>query len=376
MKTFNKILSNTMVIMLIIMMIFTVSFAANNNAMNNKIDVLISFKNAPSQVEEALVRAFGGEIKYSYTIIPTIAAKIPANAKSGLERNPMINFIEPDIKAYTIGSYSEELDKTWGLKRIGEGLAHSNGYLGNTIKVGIIDSGIDYNHPELAPNYSGGYDFVNDDNDPLDIDGHGTHVAGTISAIRDMNNITGGAPEVEVYSLKALENGSGYFSDIIAALEWCKNNGIQVTNNSYGSSSDPGNQVRDAFNNSYNSGILHVASAGNEGNPPGKGDNVGYPAKYNSVIAVAASDISDKRARFSSTGPDVELIAPGVSIYSTWLNNSYEYLNGTSMASPHVTAVAAQVWAMDTSISNNDVRSILRNTAEDLNYSFDKQGYV
>ncbi|WP_418791686.1 S8 family serine peptidase [Phosphitispora sp. TUW77] len=341
----------------------------------DKVKVLIGFKEKPGKAEQALVRSLGGSVKHTYKIIPSIAAELPEQAVEALSKNPKIKIIEPDVKAYAIGTFEEELNQTWGMVRIGEGTAHSQSYLGTGIKVGIIDSGIDYGHPELSAIYKGGYDFVNQDDDPLDIDGHGTHVAGTIAAARNENGVVGAAPAVELYALKALEGGSGNFGDIIAALDWCAANGIQVTNNSYGSSVDPGTQVRDAFDNSYAGGILHVAAAGNSGNPQGKGDTVGYPAKYASVMAVAASDINDKRASFSSTGPDVELIAPGVNIYSTWIDGTYRYASGTSMASPHVTGVAAQVWAANTTLGNTGVRDILHNTAENIGLSIYYQGY-
>jgi subtilisin len=168
---------------------------------------------------------------------------------------------------------------------------------------------------------------------------------------------------------------SGYFSDVIAALQWCVDNGIQVTNNSYGSSGDPGTSVHQAFDNAYAAGVLGVAAAGNSGNRRGIGDNVGYPARYGSVIAVAACDSSDARAYFSSTGPEVELIAPGVNISSTRLGGGYITYSGTSMASPHVTGAAALVWAVEPGLTNDDVRGILASAAEDLGLPASQQGY-
>jgi hypothetical protein len=109
-----------------------------------------------------------------------------------------------------------------------------------------------------------------------------------------------------------------------------------------------------------------VASAGNSGNPPGKGDNISYPAAYDSVIAVAAIDQSDKRASWSSTGSELELAAPGVDIYSTYKGGGYDTLSGTSMASPHVAGTAALVWAKNPTWSNDAVRTQLQNTADDL----------
>ncbi|GAI64217.1 unnamed protein product, partial [marine sediment metagenome] len=179
--------------------------------------------------------------------------------------------------------------------------------------------------------------------------------------------VVGVAPEASLYALKVLgSDGSGSYSDVIAAIEWCVDNGIQITNNSYGISADPGTTVRNAFYNAYNKGIFHVAAAGNSGNPPGTGDNVGYPAAYESVIAVAATDQNNERAQSSSTGPDLELSAPGVAIKSTLLGGGYGEKSGTSMASPHVAGTAALAWAVDPTYSNSAVRIQLQNTADDL----------
>ena len=201
----------------------------------------------------------------------------------------------------------------------------------------------------------------------MDDNGHGTHVAGTVAAIENGTGVVGVAPEASIYALKILgANGSGSYSDVIAALQWCVDNGIQVTNNSYGSSGDPGTLTKAAFDNSYAAGVLHVAAAGNSGNSRGTGDKVIYPARWASVIAVAATDSSDRRASFSSTGPDVELAAPGVAINSTKLGGGYVLMSGTSMASPHVAGVAALVIASGIANTNDEVRQQLTATADDL----------
>ncbi|TFB11335.1 hypothetical protein E3V55_03775 [Candidatus Marinimicrobia bacterium MT.SAG.3] len=310
-----------------------------------------------------LVESLGGRVVYSYQIVPAVAATAPGDVISQLAVHPRVVRIEPDGKVHAIDA---ELDNTWGVKRIGAGIVHDGGNKGSGVKIGIIDSGTDYTHPDLDGNFDPnnlGRDFVNDDDYPMDDNGHGTHVAGTIAAEDDGVGVVGVAPEASLYALKVLNSsGSGNWSDIIAALDWAVANGIQVTNNSYGSSNDPGSTVEAAFENSAAAGILHVAAAGNAGNPPGRGDNVGYPAVYGSVIAVAATNQDDNRASFSSTGSEVELSAPGVKINSTKLGGGYVEFNGTSMASPHVAGTAALVIAAG--ISN--VRAQLQTTADDL----------
>jgi subtilisin len=322
--------------------------------------VLIGFNKTPGPSEQALVRSHNGLIKHSYHLVPAIAASIPQVAIDGLMRNPNVTIVEPDIKVYAVDT---ELDNSWGVKRIGAGTAHDAGNKGSGIKVAVIDSGVDTSHPDLTVNYVGGYDFVNDDDDPMDDYGHGTHVAGTIGAEDNGAGVVGVAPEVDLYALKVLSSrGSGYYSDVVAALQWAVDNDIEVTNNSYGSSAGPGSTVKAAFDSAEAAGIINVCAAGNSGNSAGTGDKVIYPARYESCIAVAATNQADSRVSFSSTGPDVELAAPGLSVYSTLLGGGYGNMSGTSMASPHVAGAAALLIADGVS----DVRNALQSTAEDL----------
>ena len=204
----------------------------------------------------------------------------------------------------------------------------------------------------------------------MDDNGHGTHVAGIVAAEDDGSGVVGVAPEVALYALKVLgADCSGFYSDVIAALQWAVDNKIQVTNNSYGSSDDPGVTVKAAFDNAYAAGVLHVAAAGNSGTAAGTEDNVIYPARWASVIAVAATDnkSDNNRATWSSTGPAVELAAPGVDVYSTYYwNDNYVTMSGTSMASPHVAGTAALVMVAYPGWTNVQVRSQLQRTADDL----------
>jgi subtilisin family serine protease len=350
------------------------ALAARPAGAGERVDVFIGFHSEPGPAEQALVRGVGGDIRYSYWLVPAIAASIPEAAVSALQRNPNVTVIEPVIEVYAV-DYAVELDNTWGVKRIQVGAVHPD-YMGTNVKVAVIDSGIDYMHSDLETNYAGGWNYVDGNDDPMDDNGHGTHVAGTVAALRNSVGVVGAAPEAALYALKVLgADGGGSYDDVIAALQWAVENDIQVTNNSYGSSGDPGTLVKNAFDNAYTAGILNVCAAGNSGNPAGRGDNIIYPARYDSCIAVAASDSKDKRASFSSTGPDVELIAPGVSINSTVPGGGYAAWSGTSMASPHVAGVAALAWAANPSLTNQELRAILQETAEELGLSANHQGY-
>jgi MYXO-CTERM domain-containing protein len=256
-----------------------------------------------------------------------------------------------------------ELTNAWGVERIGAGLVHASSNRGAGVKVGIIDSGIDYTHPDLSANYAGGWDFVNNDDDPWDDFGHGTLVAGIVGAADDGQGVVGVAPEASLYAYKIMDSSGGSdFSYVIAALDRAIADGMDVVNMSFGSFGDPGQAVLDACERAAAAGILLVAAAGNLGTFDGGGDNVTYPARYSSAIAVAATTNLDDRAFFSSTGPDLELAAPGYNIYSTDLFGGYAYESGTSMAAAHV-AGAAALLIHDGIL---DVRGTLVSTAYDL----------
>lgn len=325
-----------------------------------RVAVLIGFKNVPGPSEQALVHSQAGVIKYSYHLVPAIAASIPEQARAALLANPAVARIELDG---TVRALDAELDNSWGVKRIGAGVVHDARNKGAGVKVAVIDTGIDYTHPDLDANYKGGRDFVNNDNDPMDDHGHGTHVAGTIAAEDNGTGVVGVAPEAWLYALKILDSsGSGSDSDLIAAMQWAVDNHMQVVNMSLGTPTDPGMTVQQAFDNAAAAGVLSVAAAGNSDLWGLIGDTVEWPARYESVIAVGATDNTDYLAYFSSTGPQVELAAPGVNIRSTLRGGGYGTMSGTSMATPHVTGTAALVIAAGWS----DVRARLASTADDL----------
>src|SRR3989344_8249173 len=325
------------------------SAIAQGQGNDNLTRVLIAFNKPVGPNEQALVRAHGGKVKYSYSIVNAIAATLPAGAIEGLSHNPHVASIDLDD---TVSATDFELDNSWGVNRIGANTVHTGSTgtgpvnKGAGVKIGIIDSGIKYFHPDLDGNYRGGYDFYYHDIDPMDVYGHGTHVAGTACAEDNDNGVknadgtprygvVGVAPECDLYSLRVLnDDGVGYWSDVIAAVQWSTGavvniNGLDVQgakmdviNLSLGKARNPGSVVKAAFDNAEAQGVVIVAAAGNSGTPSGKGKNVIYPAKFASVIAVGATDSADKRASFSSTGSEVELVAPGVSVYSTWDDNT------------------------------------------------------
>ncbi len=212
------------------------------------------------------------------------------------------------------------------------------------INVSILDTGIDYNHPDLAANYRGGYDFVNNDTDPMDDHGHGTHCARIVAAVDNEIGVIGAAPKVNLYGVKVLNSsGIGYESDVVAGVQWAVDNGMKIISMSIGSDSDLAS-LHTALDSAYNAGLLLVVAAGND-NEYG----IDYPAAYETVIAVGAINQSNARCDYpgwwgSDWGPELELTAPGVYINSTYRGGGYTKMSGTSMACPHVAGTAALVW--------------------------------
>jgi subtilisin len=338
-------------------------------------DYLVRFDHIPGPADAAMINGLGGSVKKQFGIVPAFAVSLPEPAAAALMNRAGVAAVEPD------GEFlAHNYDSVWGVRRVNAPQVHSGSWVGSGatpipvtgsgVRVAVMDTGIDYTHSELAANYRGGVDYVNNDNDPMDDHWHGTHVAGTIAAVLNGTSVTGVAPEVDLYGVKVLSSsGSGSFSWVISGLDWCVANNIDVVNLSLGSSSDPGSTVRAAFDNAWAAGIVIMSSAGNAG----AGTNtVGFPAQYNSAIAIASTDSADARSSFSSTGPAVELAAPGSSILSTYPGNSYATASGTSMACPHAAGVAALVIAGGIADDNGDgrindeVRAALQVTAIDL----------
>lgn len=246
--------------------------------------------------------------------------------------------------------------------------------------VAIIDSGVDYEHPDLAANMwtnpaeiagdgidndgngylddALGWDFVNDDNDPMDENGHSTHVAGTIGAVGDNGlGVASLCWAGRIMALRAFDaDGNATVADIIEAMQYARTKGARIVNASY-AGADFSQAEYDMIRLLNSAGILLVVAAGNEGVDNDRLPS--YPAGYDlpNIIAVAATDPNDRLASFSNFGPaTVQVAAPGVSIFSTYLNNDYAFGSGTSMAGPHVSGLAALVWSANPDLDAYQVK--------------------
>lgn len=223
----------------------------------------------------------------------------------------------------------------WGIDRIDAELVWPIGNSANPIKVGIIDTGISLSHPDLAANIKGSYNAINTRRSANDDNGHGSHVAGIVAAIANTIGVVGAAREADLYAIKVLSSsGSGYLSDIIEGIDWAIVRDLDVINMSLGTTADV-QSLHDAVIRANDAGITVVAAAGNNGGA------VNYPGAYTEVIGVSATDSANTVASWSSRGTEVDLAAPGVSIYSTYKGSGYATLSGTSMAAPHVAASVA-----------------------------------
>ena len=356
--------------------------------MVDKVSVIIKYKDVVTASALESVTILDADIKHVHHSINAVSATVPKDKIGKIRNDPNVEYLEIDQEAHILGFEYDYLHiKTkdistttaqvvpWGVEktRATQVWTAPGGNKGTGIKVCIIDTGIDYNHEDLKENYKGGYNFINNTNNPMDDNGHGTHVAGTIAASDSNIGVIGIAPEANIFSLKVLDaKGSGSYSNIIAAIQWAINNKMQIISMSLGGSGSS-QALQDMCNAANNAGIIIIAAAGND-DGDGSQDTITYPAKYDSVIAIAATDSNDARASFSSCGPEIELSAPGVNISSTVPKsdadisdpNGYKQLSGTSMATPHVSGTAALVLKAHPEMTNAKVRQTLQQTAIDL----------
>mgnify|MGYP002395683277 CR=1 FL=1 len=275
-----------------------------------------------------------------------------------MQENSLVRYVERNGKVMlTLTPSDPGWSQQWGPKKIQADTAWNTQTGDKSILVAVVDTGVDWNHPDLAANYVPlGYDWWNDDPDPMDDHGHGTHCAGIIAATLNNGKGIAGLAQVRVMAEKFLSSeGWGTYADAASALIHAADAGADIISNSWGSYQDS-SLVHEAVRYAYNKGALLVAAAGNEG-----WDWPLYPAAYDEVVAVTATDQSDNPAWFTNFGSWVEVAAPGVSIYSTIWDNSYASWSGTSMATPHAAGVAALIWSqLPLSIQSSNSLKVLR----------------
>jgi len=267
-------------------------------------------------------------------------------------------------------------------QQIGANIVHVSGNTGVGRKVVVLDTGYNYTHPELISSYLGGRDFVNNDNDPMDDEGHGSHVAGIITADGINASARGAAPDAGVIAGKVLDqNGSGFFTDVVAGIYWA----VDGPDGVYGTPDDFG---ADAINISLGTSAPYLYKGFCDGVMPDLTNAIKYATQKNVVVAVAAGNAgnpgvslpgcisyattvgavssNNKVASFSGRGSALDITAPGVGIFSTVLGSSYASWSGTSMATPMIAAVAALVKYAHPGYTQAQVETRLFSTALDL----------
>ncbi|GAA0315631.1 hypothetical protein GCM10008967_02740 [Bacillus carboniphilus] len=371
-------LSIYLIIFLLIFSSFSVNvFAEDQEEVN---EYIIQFE---QEIPLEYINQLGFELMYTYSSIDSVAVKGTSS-----QLNQLVNIIPvriitenkpAQVTSTTISNTSPPISNqsqthSWGYETINISPSVSNGLTGKGVRVAILDTGIDTEHPDLvvkggtcvAKECPSGFD---------DNNGHGTHVAGIISAQDNQIGVLGIAPNVDLYAIKALDqNGDGSTATILAGVEWAIQNEMDIVNLSVTTKADDP-ALRSILQKASEQGILLIASSGNYGTQDTGTNTMMYPAKYPTVIAVGGVTEEMTRVRTSSTGEELELAAPGEDILSTFPADisiegkdsmGYVLMTGTSMAAPFVTGILALQKESDPARTSDELRVLLQTTAKDL----------
>ncbi|MHA0855813.1 S8 family peptidase [Paenibacillus sp. CMAA1364] len=286
------------------------------------------------------------------------------------------NYVEPHYLYLTNGDRSQLTNPTppiipndllfskyqWNLPAIETNKAWELSKGSEDVIVAVIDTGVDLNHPDLKGNLIQGYNVIDPSKPPTDDVGHGTHVCGIIGAVVNNNEgVAGISWYNKVMPIKVLDSsGAGTTYSVAEGIIWAADHGAKVINMSLGNYAKS-NFLHDAIKYAYDRDVVIIAATGNDNT-----ERPGYPAAYPEVFSVSATDSELKRASFSNYGDYVDVVAPGASIASTYLKNQYASLSGTSMASPHVAALAGLIRSRNPNLNNVEVMDLMRGSAIDL----------
>lgn len=361
--------------------------------------ILVRFREGIPAAQKAEARQLiQADLETAYSLVPgleklrlrdaSIGVRDAVQRLSGLS---IVQYAEPDYIVHaTVVPNDPRWGDLWGMTNIKAPQAWDTFTGDANFVVADIDTGIDRTHPDLAANMwtnpgeiagnnidddgNGyiddvyGWDWAYGDNDPSDLNGHGSHTSGTVGAVGNNGvGVVGVNWNVKIMALKFLnDSGSGSTSNAISALNYAVNKGVKVSNNSWGGGGFS-QALYDAIENSKSVGHLFIAAAGNNGT--NNDTTAFYPANYtnDNLISVAAIDINDNKASFSNYGATtVDLGAPGVNIVSTTPNNTYSSYSGTSMATPHVAGAAALLYGLNPTWTYAQVRDRILSTARPI----------
>lgn len=335
------------------------SFAAQpgqaTSKSKSKVRMIVVYKEDTSTTEKNKVgNRYGLEKIRNLSLINGQSVYIDSQKVAELMEDENVEHVEQDSIAKALAKPSKPAPAPsqtlpWGIERVNSnyvwGIATGSG-----VNVAVVDTGIDITHADLKANLKGGANFVSTASSYNDDNGHGTHVAGIIAASNNTVGVVGVAPQANLYAVKVLnKSGTGYISDIIAGIQWSVNNHMDIVNMSLGSNY-PSDAFEAAINAASDAGVIIVAAAGNDSSA------VDYPAAYAKTIAVSATGSNNILATFSSRGDQVDVSAPGVSIYSTYKGGTYATMSGTSMATPHVSGVIALMLQRGPGMTLDEIR--------------------
>ncbi|MBI4744322.1 MAG: S8 family serine peptidase [Actinobacteria bacterium] len=376
--TFGRVKRKILILFLVLAMLgrispLTIKTAKASTSLSpfKKGEILIKFKKNASdakineiilKIECLRVRNYAGGI---------FRVKIPSNrdvfeAKEELNQSPDVEIADLNyiLDAETIPN-DIYFKSQWALAKISASAGWDTEIGGaSPVVVAVVDTGVDLGHPDLKNKTVEGYDFINNDTAPMDDNGHGTHVAGIIgSETNNLEGVSGVSWGARIMPIKALNSsGSGTDLSVASGIRWAVDHGARIINLSLGS---PGSSfvLKDAIDYAYSKGAILVAAAGNNGS---NGNLPEYPAAYDHVIAVSATDSLDNKAGFSNFGSYIDVAAPGVDILSTSLGGGYGYKSGTSTATPFVSGLASLLLSRSTQLASDQIEQIIGQSADDF----------
>jgi thermitase len=330
-------------------------------------EVVVRFSPRPSQQEIAkLVQAVDGKIKRDYGNAMIIKSKSLSTKQlmKYFAEHPDSVYAEPNFLLLPNRRPNDTFYKIyqWNLPLIGMEQSWEITRGRSDVVVAIVDTGIDLSHPEFRGKLVEGYNVIEDNNKPNDDNGHGTHVAGVIAAkTNNGDGIAGMSWNSKLMPIKAIgADGSGSAFDIAQGIYWATDHGANVINLSVGNYTSSAT-LQEACRYAFERNVVLVAASGNDST-----DQPSYPAAYKEVMSVAAVDHNRRRADFSNFGKHVDVAAPGVDIPSTYIYSDYAALSGTSMACPHVAALASLIRSVKPNMKNTEVMQLIRRSAKDL----------
>lgn len=346
-------------------------YPQKNNAqvlnLENPDRLIVKFHSlTPKYFKNKTVEKYGLSLKEEIKLPNSYVVEVPkgkiSEYRDNLGKSKLVDYIEEDYLATKFEIPNDPYyPNQWGLEKIQAPGAWDISHSNSGVDIAIIDTGINYLHPDLGSKVEYSVDCrVGSCPNYLtqDPDGHGTHVAGIVGAITHNSlGVAGVSWGADLFSVKVLnDDGSGYYSWIANGIVWAADNGAEIINISLGGSSSS-STLASAINYAWNKGTVIVAASGNRGT-----SSPTYPAYYSNSIAVAATSQNDVKASFSNYGTWVDVAAPGVSIYSSY-GGSYNYLSGTSMSAPLVSGLASLIKAKNPTYSNLEIRQTIESSS-------------